>query len=117
MTWRRCSDPSYRIYFHRRESRKSDRLELCFPELCDFVELRCSHCQVGFCILLAGYLAKLGVDEEGKQRCGDNIGSDGLFVIFGLPPFSYPYANIGDEHAELWQFRFDSSGKCQDRNV
>jgi hypothetical protein len=67
----------------------------------------------GFLFVLAGCLAKLGVDEEGKQRCVDNIGSDGLFVIFGLPPFFVPMPALAMSTSSFGNSDLNLSGNAK----
>jgi len=53
-----------------------------FLELSDLVELRAGHGEVSFRVVFRSRLAELRVEEEGEQGHRDNIGGDGLFVIF-----------------------------------
>lgn len=88
-----------------------------FLELGDLVELRASHGEVGLRVVFVGRFAELRVKEEGEHGHGDNVGGDGLLIIFCHSELPRRYAGVGEEHVDAWQLSLDSVGKCLDRSV
>ena len=88
-----------------------------FLEFGDLVELRSSYGKVCLCVVFRSRFAELGVEKKGEQRHGYNVGRDGLFVVFGHSKLLRPYAGVGDEHVDAWQFSLYSVGKGLNRIV
>ena len=63
-----------------------------FPlgEARDFVQLGAGDGDVRLHVVLRGRVAELGVEEEGEQGCGDDVGGDGLLVVLRHPELSRP---------------------------
>ena len=73
-----------------------------FLELGDLVKLRASHGEVGLRFVIVGRFAELRVKEEGEQGHGDNVGGDGLLIIFCNSELQRCYARVGEEHVDAW---------------
>ncbi len=63
---------------------------VAFFEFGDLVELRAGHGDVGLGVVFRGGLAEFRVEEAGEEGHGDNVGGDGLLVIFGHSECSCP---------------------------
>ena len=68
-------------------------------------------------VAIRSRLAEFRVEEEGEQGHRDYVCGDGLFVIFSHSELLCPYAGVGDEHVDAWQFSLDFVGKGLDRSV
>lgn len=61
-----------------------------FLEFCYFVELRAGHGEVGLRLVFGGRFAEFGVQEEGEQGHGDDVGGECLLIIFGHSELVFP---------------------------